>query len=433
MNIKCIMLALVAIVAGCSTAPGPVHMTEVECRLNSDCDVGSYCDPFLNLCGWDCTSDDECGVGEYCSADNGRCLREETPPPPVMPEGTTALVTTFRSERGILTPGEGVWHHIGTLYLDSFGGDSVFRGTDVGGANIGLLGSVTLARDHIIVGEISTPVAACSCGSVRLLEPITVRDSERVELEVWGLVPTAPTLTGELTFGLDGSGVDAEAADGGEFEIIISQPSESRFRVLETYPVITPHPLSTTSLANSIEQDLYKIQVSSAVAGASLYIGSLTFRISGFGDGGTVSGLGIRLGSSPLSRATYRIVRTSTGIELGPTDSVSGLSEQITVVFTEPDGLLIAGTGHVITLTGTPSGMTSGTSLNIFFGDRVFSGTYNGVFGNMTSEGQINYADGRSVFPLVDPIVWTTRAIGGVYTGAWMISDLETISTLTRP
>ena len=427
------ILFVFAITAGCSTAPGPVHMTEVECRLNSDCDVGSSCDPFLNLCGWDCTSDDECGVGEYCSASNGRCLREEVPPPPVMPEGTTALVVTFRPEQGILTPNESVWHHIGTLYLDSFGGDSVFRGTDVSGANIGLLGSVTLARDHIIVGEILAPTPACSCGSVRLIEPVTVRDSERVELEVWGLVPTITTLTGELTFGLDGSGVDAEAVDGGEFEIIVSQPYESRFRVLETYPMVIPQALSTTSLANGIEQDLYRIQVSSAVADTSLYIGSLTFRLSGFGEEGMVSDLGIRIGSSPLSRATYRIVRTSTGIELGPTDSVSGLSDQITVVFTEADGLLIAGSGHVITLTGTPSGMTSGTSLNVHFGDRVFSGAYNGVFGNMTSEGQINYADGRSVFPLVDPIVWTTRSVGGVYTGAWMISDLETVSTLTRP
>ncbi|MCC7522408.1 hypothetical protein IT407_01215 [Candidatus Uhrbacteria bacterium] len=66
---------------GCSST-GPVHMTEVECRLNSDCSVGEYCDTFASLCGWDCRSDDECAPGMYCDATNGRCLREETPPPP---------------------------------------------------------------------------------------------------------------------------------------------------------------------------------------------------------------------------------------------------------------------------------------------------------------------------------------------------------------
>jgi hypothetical protein len=81
-----ITMVLSFVLVGCSsTAPGPVVVTEIECRLNSDCDFGSYCDPFLNLCGWDCREDAECGVGEYCSDDNGRCLRSDLPPVDLSP------------------------------------------------------------------------------------------------------------------------------------------------------------------------------------------------------------------------------------------------------------------------------------------------------------------------------------------------------------
>ncbi|MCC6564093.1 hypothetical protein IT087_04345 [Candidatus Uhrbacteria bacterium] len=75
-------LCLNVFAAACSSEPGPVHMTEVECRLNSDCEFGEYCDSFTSLCGWDCRSDSECELGMYCDTRNGRCLREETPLPP---------------------------------------------------------------------------------------------------------------------------------------------------------------------------------------------------------------------------------------------------------------------------------------------------------------------------------------------------------------
>lgn len=79
-----ITLAFLGLVLiGCSaSAPGPVTVTEIECRLNSDCDTGSYCDPFANLCGWDCRDDSECELGMFCDAINGQCLREEPLPPP---------------------------------------------------------------------------------------------------------------------------------------------------------------------------------------------------------------------------------------------------------------------------------------------------------------------------------------------------------------
>ncbi len=75
---RLVAFAFIALM-GCSTT-GPVVMTEVECELDGDCDVGSYCDSFSNLCGYDCRSDAECELGMYCAI-NGQCIREEVPPP----------------------------------------------------------------------------------------------------------------------------------------------------------------------------------------------------------------------------------------------------------------------------------------------------------------------------------------------------------------
>lgn len=75
------LVLFTAAFAGCNTS-GPVTVTETECAGDATCPAGTYCDPFLRLCGWDCTTDVQCEPGMYCSSVHGRCLREETPPPP---------------------------------------------------------------------------------------------------------------------------------------------------------------------------------------------------------------------------------------------------------------------------------------------------------------------------------------------------------------
>lgn len=71
---------------------GPVNMTENACEIPVDCAPGTYCDPFTHLCGWDCQTDAECAPGMYCQIGFGRCLREETPPPP--PDASPVLEIT---------------------------------------------------------------------------------------------------------------------------------------------------------------------------------------------------------------------------------------------------------------------------------------------------------------------------------------------------
>ncbi len=350
-----------------------------------------------------------------------------------VPETTTALVATFRSEMGFVSTNATDWQLLGTVGLDAYGGDAIFNGLQVFGANMSLAQELTFARDGVIVGEISSPISACNCGSIRMAAPLMVHDGQRIDLEIWGRIPAVfygPTV---LTLNLQSDSVSAEAVDGGAFTAITSFITESRFHVWDTYPMIVRQALPTT-IVNGIEQDLIKLQVSSAVTGSSFRIGSLTFR-AGVVGGGFVSGLGIRVGSTALPRSRYRIVRTTTGEELGPTSAVSrdGDSEQITVVFLDPDGLEIIGSGDVITLTGTPSSFSSGDVLSVHFGDRIFSSGSFGVSGNMTVNGLITTYSGTSIpGEAVDPIIWkVSGSVGGIYTGAWGISDLEGASVLT--
>ncbi|MEK7473553.1 MAG: hypothetical protein AAB668_02400 [Patescibacteria group bacterium] len=339
-----------------------------------------------------------------------------------------ALVVQFRSEQGILHPSD-EWQLLGTIFVNAYGGDAIFRGIDVTGANIGWISELTLATpDDRIVGEVTYPVGACSCGSVRLMTPRVVADSDDGVYEVWGRIPAAPEYPGELTFNVSDISLDAEAADGGPFSEIIVSTAESRFRVWETSPVIVGQALASTSLINGVEQDLFKIQVSSDVAGESFWIGSLTVRFAS--TGGTVSDLHVYLGSARLSTALFRLVHTSTGEEISPTDPIGLFPEQVTVVFTETPGLLPIPSGEIISIRGTPSGYASGDSLRVLFGDRVFSYSLRGVIANMTPRGSLTLVAGDEI-GATDPIVWTTRRTG-IYTGAWEIEDLTQTSILSR-
>lgn len=437
MNTTKIIAALAAITLsfGCADAPGPVHMTEVECRLNSDCEVGSYCDSFTNLCGWDCQSDAECEPGMYCETTNGRCLREEAVPIPMPEDGTTLLHVEYAPRNAILHLGvTDIWQRLGTVTLSSFGGDSIFRGIDIHGANFGLLTEVTLAHEGRRVGEITEPIVACGCGALRLLEPYRVPDSESITYEVWGRTVEAASTSGVLTFGLSSS-MDADAADMGEFSSIVTS-RRSEFHTWQTSPHIIPRVRPTSRLVNDVGQDLYSFTVSSNVPGRTLYIGSLNFGFGFFGSGEpTVSDIRLRAGSTELPPGSYYLVNPSTGERITASDELSFSSSHLTIVFTStfpPIGLSVPDAGIVLTLVGTPSGFESGEELYVHFGDRLFSDVCPSFSGNITEEGQLACSDGREVFPLTDAVVWTDLSVGGIYTGGWGIENLTQVQILTR-
>jgi len=343
--------------------------------------------------------------------------------------GTTALVVTYLPIQAIVHPEDSTWYTLGTLFLDSYGGDSVFRGMDVFGSNIGLIGTTTIARGGTMVGDVTTPVSVGGSGTVRLSSPMTVRDGERVILDIWGNIPTTPGTIGEFTFGPVGTEIDADAADGGDFVVVVSARSESHLRVLWSEPQIVGLPVSNRTLVNGLEQELFKFQISPYTA-SPVFLASFTFRLAG-GSGGSVRGLHIRFGSADLSATAYYIVRTGDETPLEPSSSLNAFSSQFTVVFTTPGGYPINRPGHMVTIVGTPDGFDSGDELHVLFGDRIFS-SYNGLFGGPTAGGQITYSDGHAIFPLTDPIIWSDGTVEGFFTGAWHLQDLSRIEILTR-
>jgi hypothetical protein len=349
-----------------------------------------------------------------------------------VPHGTTVLVATFHPLQGILYP-DSALQNLGSIELASYGGDSVFSGVHLTGANLGLISRLTLSQGGRMVGTVTVPCGACDTAEGNLTVPVTIRDSESVTYDISGAIPTPPVSGQPLGLGINGSMIDAHAAASQPFTVIVVETGESDFRVFTTSPFIVPQPLDTSALVNGVDQELFKFQVSSADAGHSLSIGSLTFHFGG-GSGGTVSGLEVYLGSTALAPSRYRLVHSNDDAPIDSSTALRGFSDEFTVVFTETPGLLISGSGQVITIHGTPSGFASGDRLDTFFGDRIYSDAYSGsIWNTMNSNGQLMITLGTSSTSVIDPIIWTDLVPAVEYTGAWHIDDLSRIATLIAP
>lgn len=345
-----------------------------------------------------------------------------------MPTGTTALVVSYYPEQGILHPGTGTWLRIGTIGLESFGGDSVFRGSNVSGANIGTFSELVIADfAGTFTGVITTPTAACSCGEVRVRDPLLVRDGEALSLAVFARIAT-DAMPGEVTFGLNGSEVDANSAADGPFRLVSVSHGQSRLRVYPNRPIVTVLPVSSTTIVNGTDMDLFRVQVNPAVEGEPLVLGSVTLRFGGIGTfGGYIENLRVRVGSTELPREQYRIYSRVTDAE---TSEVRRFGEQITFVFARDLGGLGIGSGQTITVFGVPQGfLFDRDTITVGFGDQIFTHVSPYVWGWMTGDGRISSVMGD--YGTIDPIVWTTRPPMG-YTGAWEIEGLDAMTTLTR-
>lgn len=450
------LFAIIATAAliGCTSAPGPVHMTEVECRLNSDCEVGEYCDSFTNLCGWDCQNDLDCAIGSTCDLDNGRCIRAEEPapvecesddecapgmycdltqgeclreemPPPVVEDGATALVVEFAPRYGHLVPNVG-WNDLGTVEVEAFGGDIALGAITISGANFGRFDSFALVQDGLIV---TAAVVTETITRIPLSTPAIVGEGERVSFEVVGRLRTPAEYFG-MRITVSPEGAAAAPVEGSvPTRVVLNRVSESEFRLWQSVPSVTRQALSTTTLANGIDLDLYRVQIAASVT-APVTIGSLSFRLMGLT--GTLSNFRVRVGSTDLPLDAFRIQNTHGA----PIDLRSGtldtrgpgtaLTENITVVFT--DGLLVVGSGVVVTLHATTAEFEAGSSLMVRFGDRDFEG----LSGDITPDGKIHSYLGTYERIDTDAIVWTDGTRPDVWTGSWGIHNLDEAVTLTR-
>lgn len=419
MNIKCIMLALVAIVAmnGCNSAP--VHMTEVECRLNSDCEVGSYCDSFTSLCGWDCTSDDECELGMYCATDRGRCLREETSP--VVEPGHAVLIANFEPVEALLTAAEAIWQPVGVLDVAAYGADLPLESVTFYGPGDAFDG-LAIAEADIIIGRAAEPLPFIDEVIVLLDTPRLVRDGEHVRLPVWVRINEASRDLTQLmrTATIYPHAVSVTAPEGVTVETVIPR-AWSYLMLAASAPMMIRQPLASTALANGIDQDLYRVLVASRSTSQPVTVGSLTVLLDGVPEGRSLGQFRVRVGSS-LYTGGYRVLDADSGADVttaaGFVPEPSLMSGRVTIVF---DGGLriLPGSGQVITLSATPSGFLPGDSLNVTQNFCDFScPTYQRYYTDYNeADGSLDWFTGRNHERYLDPIIWTDGNVHGLYAG----------------
>ena len=347
-----------------------------------------------------------------------------------MPSDTTALVLTYTPMQGILHPSDEGWNRVGTVTLESFGGDSVFRGMDVTGANIGAFTELAFADDlaGFTIGMGTATIPACSCGQVRLDTARIIRDGERHQLGVFARMArdSRPSL---VTLSPNGSAVDAGSAAGSLFRMVVTSHGQSEFRVFPNHPMVSVQALPTTTIVNGSDTDLFRVRLSPAREREPLYVGSMTLRFGGVGAfGGHIENIRVRVGSTELPREQYRIYSTFTGEE---TSAARSFAEQLTFVFNRDlGGLGIGSSGNVVTIVGRPEDFAfERDTIMVGFGDRIFSGASPAIWGTLDSRGRIT--PGMGLDGLIDPIAWAAGPTMG-YTGAWMISDLTASVTLTR-
>lgn len=414
------ILFVLAIAAGCSTAPGPVHMTEVECRLNSDCDVGSYCDPFLNLCGWDCTSDDECEPGMYCAVDSGRCLREETPP--VVEPGHAVMVANFEPVEALLTAAEAVWQPVGILDVAAYGADLPLESVTFNGPGEAFDG-LAIAEADMIIGRVVEPIGFIDDVDAVLDTPRLVRDGEHVRLPVWVRIDEAGRDLTQLmrTAAIYPHAVSTTAPEGVTVETVVPR-AWSYLMLAASAPMMIRQPLATTTLANGIEQDLYRVLVASRSTSQPVTVGSLTVLLDGVPEGRALTQFRVRVGSS-LYTGGYRVIDADSGADVttaaGFVPEPSLMSGRVTIVF---DGGLriLPGSGQVITLSATPSGFLPGDTLNVTQNFCDFScPTYQRYYTDYNeADGSLDLFTGMNHERFLDPIVWTDGNAYGLYAGS---------------
>ncbi|MCC6564095.1 hypothetical protein IT087_04355 [Candidatus Uhrbacteria bacterium] len=358
----------------------------------------------------------------YCDLARGECLREEMPP---MLEGETALIVEFAPRYGHLIPSVD-WNNVGTVEVTAFGGDITLGTIDMSGANLGRFESFALMQDGLIV---TSGVATETITRIPLSTPVIVREGERVSFEVMARLRTPVEYFGSrITVAPDGASAAPVAGDV-PTRVVLSRISESEFRLWQSIPSVTRQALSTTTLANGVDLDLYRMQISASYT-ASVTIGSLSFRLLGLT--GTLSNFRVRVGSTDLPLDAYRIqntygdpidLRSGTLDVRGP---ASALTESVTVVFT--DGLVVVGSGVVVTLHAVPAEFAPGSSLTVRFGDRDFDG----LSGDITPEGKLRSFYGTYERVDTDAIVWSDGTHPDLWTGSWGIHNLDEVVTLSR-
>lgn len=335
--------------------------------------------------------------------------------------GDAVLLYSFEGRTSNISGREG-FHSLGVLTLTAFGGPVDFHGVTMSGAPFEGFASIGLARAGRAEGPLASTIG--SFIDLRLSTPRRIASGESITYDVWAML--APTARG-FEFSMNFAGVDAYPV--GEAELTVARLGDglpTRLRVWTAFPVITPQTLSSTTIANGLQQDLYKVQISSSEA-ATVDIGSLTFRVGGLGIDRTLTNFRVRRGSTEIAPGDYRVINPFDGTDLedGTLVGFPG-AYQVTVIFDVP--LEITGSGQTITLTATPNSFVEGDLIWVAFGDR--RGTYDTLSGVLNANGTLSSPEIFGDDSWIDCVVWSDTGVR--WTGTWGLETLDEVEMLTR-
>lgn len=323
----------------------------------------------------------------------------------------------------ILVAGPDVWQNVASYrFRASDGSIASLEGVNVMlDGDYGDLTQVSIASEGVIRGSGTFPSGAGS--SYTRIDitgsPISVGTDGYGYFQIWvrvANVQSSASVSG-ATVGVCNSGDRFRlGAYGIEYRIGSTVESThfdpmygNEFVVRRTKPTVTRQSLASTMLANGLDQDLYRFQVSADVAG-SIGIHSIAFNVSGTGV--TLSNFRLRKGSTDMSLSDCLIVdETATNLSGGsltidPTDT-----HRVVIWFLNEE--TVTGSGNVYTLHATTSGVVAGDSVSFAF--------------HRTSTGATGYLLDDPIHSALDVSPWGSAGTVPPIAAGFIWSDLSEV------
>ncbi len=310
--------------------------------------------------------------------------------------GVLTVTTDNLRQSTILVAGGDVWQN-----LAQFKATAQYEAMNLTRINVTSTGdaaaftSVAIAQDGNVKGWDILPAGSYANKDVDLTaSPVMVPKDGSATFQVWGKIGNiqASSSVSGRTSGVLRSGAQVKLGIGagittgnwdsnysGNFnvrsigqasgDLVYSSGSATvgnTFVIRKSKPTVTRQTLSTTTLANGTNQDLYRMQISADAAG-SVAVKKITFDFSKDGST-TLSNFRIRKGSTEVPLGSVVITNgTSTDLEAGtiPAGITSG---RVIVVFSDPSTAnteeTVTGSGNVYTLSATVNGSAAGNTVS---------------------------------------------------------------------
>lgn len=307
--------------------------------------------------------------------------------------GTLTIATDNLRQSTILVAGGDVWHNLAqfkaTAQFEPMTIQKVMATSSYDAANFT---AIAIAQDGAIKGQNTLPSGTYQNRDIDLgSNAISIPKDGSVTFQVWGKLAdtkSSSTVSGATTgvarsgnllaAGL-GAGVvtgDWDANYAGKFNVravgaasgdLVYATGAStvgnEFVLRKTKPTVTRQTLSTQTLANGSNQDLYKFNVSADSMG-SVALKKFTFDISKTGST-TLSSFRLRRGSTDMALADYAITDAAgNDLEAGTLGAAS-TTAKVVVTFTNEES--ISGSGNTYTLYATPAASVAGDTVSLSF------------------------------------------------------------------